>query len=251
MGNMLFGGGDNKIQHTVLFKFPELARGSEGEKALDAIVAQFDGLPGIAASFFSHGSATLEKAAQLATLEWPDRTDGYTHCLLVIADDAPALKRYLHSDFHLTAWMAGVKPWIKGIVVFDSILTLDLDASKAELLHPCLFRLKPSADAAAMIAQVAEFNKIDGIAASVEPFLGADFLASVDWPDKAGGFSWCLTVVARDTAALKTYLHSDAHKAWVPIVKPHMDMSAGPPSLIFDAPLRLTAAAKCGASFLS
>ena len=102
-----------------------------------------------------------------------------------------------------------------------------------------------------MIAQVAEFNKIDGIAASVEPFLGADFLASVDWPDKAGGFSWCLTVVARDTAALKTYLHSDAHKAWVPIVKPHMDMSAGPPSLIFDAPLRLTAAAKCGASFLS
>ena len=32
--------------------------------------------------------------------------------------------------------MAAVKPHIKGIVVFDSKLSVDLDSSKAELLHP-------------------------------------------------------------------------------------------------------------------
>ena len=37
MGNMFAGG--KKIQHTVLFRFPELARGSDDEKALDEAAA--------------------------------------------------------------------------------------------------------------------------------------------------------------------------------------------------------------------
>lgn len=245
MGNLFGsgGGGGGKIQHTVLFKFPELARGSDGEKTLDGIVAQFNALPGIAAGFSRHGSATLDKAAFLESVDWPDKTDGYTHCLLVVADDAAALKGYLHSDAHLKAWMGAVKPYIKGIVVFDSKLAVDLDPAAADLVHPVLFRLKASADGAAMRAHVAEkFNAIDGVAASVEPFLGAAFLESVDWPDKAGGFTWCLTVTARDAAALKTYLHSEAHAAWVPVVKDHMDATLGPPTLVFDAPLTVKAA---------
>ena len=91
-----------------------------------------------------------------------------------------------------------------------------------------------------MAAQVAKFNEIDGITASIEPFLGAEFLKSVEWPDKAGGFTWCLTVVAKDQAALKTYLHSEAHKDWVPIVKPHFDATNGGPTLVFDTPLLLS-----------
>ena len=35
-----------KIQHTVLFRLPELARGSEGEAAMFAVVAKFGSLPG-------------------------------------------------------------------------------------------------------------------------------------------------------------------------------------------------------------
>lgn len=138
--------------------------------------------------------------------------------------------------------MAGVKPYIKGIIVFDSLLALDLDSAASELVHPVLFKLKDSVDKAAMAAVVAKFNEIDGVAASLEPFLGADFLESVEWPDKAGGFTYCLTVVAKDTAALKTYLHSKPHKEeWVPIVGPHFDASEGTPIVVFDTPLLLTA----------
>ena len=246
MGNM-FGGGyavGGKIQHTVFFKFPEVARGGDAEAAMAAVVAKFDALPGVSASFASHGTKTLEKAAQLAALDWPDKTDGFTHCLLVVADDVASLKAYLHSDLHLKDWMAAVKPHIKGIVVSDSKLALDLDPSTAELLHPVLFKLADTVDEAAMAAVVDKFNAIDGIAASVEKFLGNDFLKAVDWPDKAGGYTYCLTVAARDSASLKAYLHSDAHiKEWVPAIAPHFNAAEGTtPLLVFDVPLELAAA---------
>ena len=92
---------DGKIQHTVFFKFPELGRGSDGEKAMDAVLVNFNSLEGIAASFFSHGTKELEKEAALKAVDWVDRTDGYTHCLMVVANDAAALKGFVSGALHM------------------------------------------------------------------------------------------------------------------------------------------------------
>ena len=223
------------IQHTVLFKFPEL----KDEAPLQAVVEQFNALEGIKVQFTAHGTATQNKKDALSTLNWPDKTDGYTHCLFVIAEDPEALKTYLHSDAHLKDWMAAVKPWIKGIVVFDSRLKVPLDPATHAQLHPVLFRLKDSVNAGELQLHVEKFNGLDGISASLEPFLGQTFLDLVSWPDKSEGFNWCLTVLARDADALKNYLHSEEHKAWAASAGPHVDASRGPPLLVFDVPLRL------------
>ncbi|KAJ1444551.1 hypothetical protein M885DRAFT_31516 [Pelagophyceae sp. CCMP2097] len=221
------------VQHTVLFKLEGVARGGDVETALLAVVAKFNTLSGICCSFSSHGTADKEKVAALAALDWADRTDGFTHCLMVIADDAEALKGYLHHAYHVVDWIAAVSPYQKGVVVFDSALAIDLDQAKFAQLHPVLFRLA---------VVVYSFNTLDGISASVMPHLGAAFLAAVDWKDTTVGFTYCLTVAARDEAALKVYLHSAEHASWVPVVRPHFDASLGPPTVVFDVPLQLTVA---------
>ena len=62
------------IQHTVLFKFPEL----KDDAPLQAVVEQFNALEGIKVQFTAHGTATQSKAAALETLNWPDKTAGFT-----------------------------------------------------------------------------------------------------------------------------------------------------------------------------
>jgi hypothetical protein len=123
------------IQHTVFFKFPSIA--SEVPNELSEIVSnQFNSLPGIYAQLFPHGVGIEESSCKEEFLElvsWPDKTDGYTHCLLVIASDAKALKSYLHSDEHLKQWMPAVKPYIQGIIVFDNMME-ESTISKALLL---------------------------------------------------------------------------------------------------------------------
>ena len=51
------------IQHTVLFKFPEL----KDEAPLQAVVEQFNALEGINVQFTAHGTATQSKADALTT----------------------------------------------------------------------------------------------------------------------------------------------------------------------------------------
>ena len=111
------------IQHTVFFKFPSIA--GEVPVALAEVVARFNALPGIAAQFAPHGvgiEGATSKEGFLENVSWPDKTEGYTHCLLVVAGDQAALKGYLHSDEHLKEWMPAVKPYFEGIIVFDNAL---------------------------------------------------------------------------------------------------------------------------------
>ena len=72
------------------------------------VVEKFNSLPGISAQFWAYGvgvermltgeGPTASKEQFMAEVEWPDKTDGYTHCLLVVASDTTTLKTYLHSD---------------------------------------------------------------------------------------------------------------------------------------------------------
>lgn len=111
------------IQHSVIFKFPDIEGLVPSEIA--SAVAAFNEIDGISASFRPHGGPSKKgKTAMLGALEWPDKTEGYTHMLLVLARDAAALRTYLHSDAHLKRWMPAVKPYIQGILVFDTKLNL-------------------------------------------------------------------------------------------------------------------------------
>lgn len=125
----------------------------------------------------------------------------YTHCLLVIAESDGQLKTYLHHQYHLTDWMAAVKPYGKGIVVFDSELAIELSAGK--LLHISMVKLRAPVCVDPLVDIL---NDLPGIKASFRPHLGAEFLESVDWPDKAAGFTHIITLVADDVAALRTYV---------------------------------------------
>merc|ERR1712083_543394 len=113
-----------KIQHTVLFKLPNMPE--DVEKECQATVAKFNQMDGIDASFRVAGAEGLSLADTLAAVSWPDKTDGFTHCLLVIAKDLQCLKAYLHSDTHKQEWVGHMKP--AGATgpptVFDSPLKL-------------------------------------------------------------------------------------------------------------------------------
>ena len=63
----------------------------------------------------------------LPAIDWPDKTNGFTHCLFVLARDAACLKGYLHSEEHKKDWFGGVGPYIKGIIVFDAELVQPIE----------------------------------------------------------------------------------------------------------------------------
>jgi len=234
-----------KIQHTVFFKLPDLAAGSEDEGKLNQIVANgFNSIAGVKCQFTRHGSKTMGKEEFLAAANWADRTDGFTHCLLCIIDDLAALKTYLHSDFHKKDWMSVIGSYVKGIVVFDSDLAVPLEAKGDSIIHTGLFKM-PGVETggeihASLLKVIDMFNTIPGISASLAPcgsngLSKSDTLAKVEWPDKTADFTHLLTVVADDLASLKGYLHGDGHKKWVEVARPNF--SGTPPSLIFDVPL--------------
>lgn len=243
------------IQHTVFFKFPDLVEGSAGHSAmLDVVEDGFNSLDGILAQFFAHGTGVqhgaqvcANKAELLTALEWPDKTNDFTHCLLVIARDTASLKAYLHSDFHLKDWMAAVKPFGKGLIVFDNELAAEYaDFRGRQIVHPVLFKF-PAIEGQVppdMEAVVAKFNTLPGIAAGFRPH-GATglskpaLLSALDWPDKTADYTHCLTVLATDSTALKGYLHSAFHlEEWMAAVKP---FAKG--LLVFDTKLAVKPAA--------
>ncbi|KAJ8599211.1 hypothetical protein CTAYLR_006382 [Chrysophaeum taylorii] len=191
------------IQHTVVFKFPEV--GPEGEREMQAVVEKFNSLEGIQACL----------GAKPGELDTTDRSGGFTHTLFVIAETASNLKTYLHHAFHLTDWMAAVKPYGKGIVVFDSDLLVDLETG--HILHVVLLMLshQPEPSVAAAL------NSLEGIRASLAPHKGPAFLESVSWPDKADGYTHLLTVTARDStrtsprpSAVPTSTGSSSTRRW-------------------------------------
>lgn len=233
-----------KIQHSVFFCLPDLVLGSDDEIKLTEIAAKFNSIDGVCAQFTRHGSKIMQKEEFLAAAEWPDRSVGFTHCLLAIMDDLGCLKAYLHSDLHKKEWVAVVGPYVKGIVVFDSDLAVPLVAKEETIIHTGLFKMPELEDGGeshkAMLQVIDQFNEIAGIEASFKRCGTAalckdEMLAEVSWPDKTGGFTHLLCVIADDLPALKRYLHGDAHKEWVQVARPNM--KGDPPSMIFDTPL--------------
>ena len=210
------------IQHTVFFKFPDID--DEGNALLQSIVStKFCSMPGIWAQFYSYGEQIEGCAGRddfMAKVDWPDKTNGFTHCLFVLASGPPALKSYLHSDFHLKDWIAGVKPFIKGIVVFDNeLVPSHVELAKATIQHTVLFKFPDIIDEVPPELEdiVVKFNTVPGIVAGFRPYGAAGFtraglMSEVDWPDKTDGYTHCLFVLCDDAAALKVYLHSDFHK---------------------------------------
>ena len=119
------------VQHTVLFKLRPMP--ADVEAQLQGVVASFNTLPGIRASFRAaglpraDGVSTLSKEETSAVLEWPDKTDGFTHALFAVAEDAAALKAYLKSELHTHDWVELVHPYAQGApIVFDSPLAIAL-----------------------------------------------------------------------------------------------------------------------------
>ena len=79
-----------KIHHFVIFKLPELTDHSYTFQMMAATVAKFNDLPGMQVAFTAAGAPGMNLAQTLEVLEWPDKTAGFTHCLLCIADDVRA-----------------------------------------------------------------------------------------------------------------------------------------------------------------
>ena len=106
-------------------------------------------------------------------MSWPDKTEGYTHCLLVVAGDQAALKGYLHSDEHLKEWMPAVKPYFEGIIDFDTVLEPALVSalSATAIPHTVFFKFPSIAGEVpvALAEVVARFNALPGIAAQFAP----------------------------------------------------------------------------------
>lgn len=234
----------SQIQHTVFFLLPTLP--SDTETAMQLTVKSFNELPGIKAGFRAAGSPELPSNAEtLSALDLEDLSQGFTHCMLVIADDISSLRGYLHSDLHLKEWIGHMKPaGAKGPpLVFDSPLALSVPDIGSKIQHTALYKLSglPGDIEAAMQAIVVKFNGLPGIKASFReagspeiPSL-VDTLAALDWPDKTAGFTHILLVIADDISSLKGYLHGDLGTEWSELVGSHWSEKP----LMFNCPLPL------------
>jgi len=157
-----------------------------GEEGMAAVVRKFRGMTGLECGFDRFFTVY----------------GGYSHCLLVVAESAEALRNYLHSDFHLKDWMAAVKPYLRGILVFDSEMKEDL----GPVVSISLLAVDPS-----------ETRPPQGAL----PHLGSVFLKEVKWPDKTNGFTHCLNVSFQDRRDLLSYLISDDRSEIVDPVAHH------------------------------
>ena len=120
---------ETTILHSALFKMPSVADGSEAHAAMLEVVAQFNAVPGVVASFRRAGHGPLSKEALLEALAWPDKSGGFTHYLCVVCDDDAALKGYLHGDSH-KAWVPVARPNFEGdppSLIFDCPLLLSAE----------------------------------------------------------------------------------------------------------------------------
>lgn len=236
-----------KILHTVYFKFRDSDSSFESQLQ-EMLETGFNSLPGIKASIAPHGGHSgVGKTELLNLLEWPDKTYGYTHCELLVADDTAALKAYLHSDAHLKVWIPAIKESLESILVFDNPLLLphpfSVPTPSNAILHTVFFKLpKIDASKTAALARLCneQFNALPGITATfavhgdhggVEK---AMLLNELDWADKTQGFTHCELLIADDVTALKAYLHSDAHlKVWIPAIRDDLE-----DIIVFDSPLK-------------
>merc|ERR1719384_1994441 len=92
---------------------------------MEAAVAKFNTIPGIKASIKPFlGEEFLKR------VDWPNKSEDFSHCLTVAAESVEALKTYLHSKEHAD-WIPLVHPHMKTTlfggppgVVFDTPLTI-------------------------------------------------------------------------------------------------------------------------------
>jgi len=235
----------SKIQHTVVFPLKEDAPAEAMEK-LQEIATKFNAIPGIQAAFRPDGGPGMTKAELFAKLEeckgagkgadegkgkgkHPSRgkLEGYNHCLMVIADDIPTLKNYLHGEAH-AEWGPNVRPLFKEDskpIVFDSDLKLS-GVPAGKIQHTVFYKLDEfSPENAAKMQETCEsLSKLEGVSASFAAagcggLSLADTLAALDWPDKTSGFTHVLTVIADDPKGLLSFFQSDEHKGFYDIIK--------------------------------
>lgn len=225
-----------KIQHTVIFPLAEAS--AEQLADLQGLVARFNELPGISATFRPAGGpgglTPQDIFARTAELKGKGKgggkggkgkgkmgvLEGYNHCLMVIADDVPALKGYLHGEAHKD-WGPNVRPLFAGDlkpIVFDSDL-LVTDVSAGKIQHTVFFKCDELTQENLVKAHdaMAEINKLPGIKASfASAGVGGmslnDTLNALDWPDKTQGFTHVLTVWCDDVESRLGFVASQAHQ---------------------------------------
>jgi len=240
-----------KIQHTVVFPLKDDAPAEDIAK-LQSIVEKFNQIPGIQASFRPEGGPGMTQAQlfeEVAKCKGAGkgegegkgegkgkgkgkgkgpRQEGYNHCLMVIADDIPTLKTYLHGDAH-KEWGPNVRPLFQEgrlPIVFDSDFKLSNVSGGGKIQHTVFYKLEDwDGERQAKMQEVCDgISKLEGVSASFAAGgCGGQSIdetcAALDWPNKTGGFTHVLTVVANDPGCLLSFFQSDGHKGMHDILK--------------------------------
>lgn len=245
-----------RVQHTLLLSLPELREDSEDRRRFDEVLHKMNTLPGIKASFHRYGTRALAKEALLQELGKPDLSLGMTHCLLIVADDLHALRRYLHGSVQTQELSPLLSKHIRGVFVTDSELAVDLAPGGREdpLLQVALLRFQPHVTRESQVYRdlqeaVAEFGNSKGVRASLRHMghggLSKDQLVrELQWADRTNGITHCLTIAADSLADLKALVDAEVYSRWLQMEVPHLRDDGQPAALVFHAPLELAAAAR-------
>ena len=113
---------NNALLRIVFFKLPSVDA-TETEQLACLIEKEFNTLPGITASFAACGADNLDKNQLLEALNWPDKSDDYTHCKLLIANSLDNLKSYSHSDALHKVWIPTIEKKAEDYLIFDTPLS--------------------------------------------------------------------------------------------------------------------------------
>lgn len=106
---------EKAVLHVVLLKMLDVD--SLETDRLNAIIEEhFNTRTGIASQFTAYAPVLGDR----------DRSCGYTHAEITVADDAESLKNLLNSDAHRKTWAGALQPKLDSILVFDMPIGLGM-----------------------------------------------------------------------------------------------------------------------------
>lgn len=230
---------------------------------LFTLARKFNTMPGIQCSFSPLGSGKLDKDDFSDLMpELTDLSHGGTHALIVVADNLPAMRTFLHTKEHKTEWYSISRPFIQNSVEFFTPLGMELAPgarlpNNMEKEDPMLVAYfmnlgdvnEGSEAYGKMLQAVSGINGLQGaagrIAASLQPigFNGMNnqgVLWHCGWPEeKSAGCTFCFMAALDCPASWKLLRQSKTFGRWKASYESHLHYGGLPPHFALVMPLKV------------
>lgn len=233
-----------KALHVTLLQMPDFVEGSEEHKKIDDVFKQVtDTIPGVRGTFNRYGNTKFTKDAFLEHYQVMNLSLDMTHCIHLIADDLPSLKKA--GDAIQEKFLPIAQNFIKWSIAVDTELgvKLELKDETDPLMMFALYRFKPHVTAdsevyASMQKAASAFNTLPGISAAFThaghgEMSKDDLLNEMGWPDRTWGITHIMTLSCDRTQDFMDQLETPVNAKWQEVIIPQLVEDGYPPIVVF------------------